>query len=148
VKAALYGLDISAERTQRFSVRPIPPLPAPAQRAPAEGHRFGPTELRSLDSLRFVWDAVPSATLYEFALYRGAEDVPVLRSPSLTEPAFHLDDFSVLDNGEYRWTVTAKTFDEKGELEQEGTGATSAFRIELPPLRPPAPKEKETFYGR
>jgi hypothetical protein len=148
VKAALFGLDISAARTNTFSVQTIPPLPAPAQRSPTQGYRFGPTELRSLDSLRFTWDAVPSATSYDFALYRGEENVPVLRSTSLTENAFQLDDFSVLDNGNYRWTVTAKAFDKKGELEQDGTSATSAFRIELPPLRSPAPKEKEKFYGR
>ncbi len=148
VRAALYGLDISAERPRRFSVPPIPPLPPPALRAPEEGHRFGPDELRALDSIRFAWDAVRDATVYEFALYKGAESLPVAKSNSLTEGAFDLGDFSVLDVGEYRWTVTARAYDGKGELEQGGTTATSSFRIELPPLRSPSPKGKEKFYGR
>ncbi len=148
MKAELYGFDISAPRPNRFSVRPIPSLPAPERLDLPSGYRFGPAELRGLASLRFGWDTVSGATRYEFALYRGADSIPVVLSDALTDPSYELDDFSVLENGEYRWTVTARSFDSEGALEQDGKPAVSGFRIDLPPLLAPAPKGKEKFYGR
>jgi hypothetical protein len=148
VKGKLYGFDLSALETRRFTVRPIPPLRAPVRLAPVRGYRFGPSELRGLSSLRFDWDAVQDATRYAFALYRGADQVPLVQSDFLAEHSSVLNDLSILENGEYRWTVKAQAYDAKQELEQDGIIAESRFRIELPALLPPALKGKETFYGR
>jgi hypothetical protein len=148
VKAALKGLDISAAAPSAFTILPIPLLPSPTRLLPPSGFSFGPAELRNLDRLRFEWDEVTSATSYEVALFRGADPLPLARWDSVAEPFCELADFSLLENAEYRWTVRARAFDKTGELEQDGLPADSRFAIDIPPLVPPEPKAKETFYGR
>jgi hypothetical protein len=147
VKGELYGLDISALAVNKFTVLPIPPLPAPSGIRPANGFTFGPKELRDLTAFRFEWNAVPDATRYIFALFRGSDAVPMIRSDSLTGHSYALEDFTVLDAGEYRWTLQAQAYDAKGELEQDGIPVESRFRIDLPKIVAPELKS-ETFYGR
>jgi hypothetical protein len=147
-KGKLYGFDVSAQTTGRFTVDPIPLLPPPALLEPANGIRFGPAELRGLSALALEWAPVAGATSYAFALYEGSAASPIVEAASLKDSAFELEDFGLLENGSYRWTVVARAYDAKGELEQDGRRAESGFRIELPALSPPAPKGKELYYGR
>ena len=147
VKGSLYGLDLSAQQTRRFTVRPIPLLPVPGRIVPARGFTFGPAELRDITALRFDWDAVPGATQYIFELYKGTDTEPMAYSTQ-AERTFAIDDLSVLENGDYRWTLKAQAYDANHELEQDGTTLESRFKIALPALVAPAPKDKETFYGR
>jgi hypothetical protein len=83
-----------------------------------------------------------------FSLYQNGRREPVVQSAPLSENAYLLDDFSILERGEYRWSVTARALDRMGEVEQDGTAATSRFRIDLPEITVPAPGEKRVFYGR
>ena len=146
VKGTVRGLDVSAREVNGFTVLPIPPLPAPVQSYPLPGSVLGPAELRAAASIPFNWEAVPEATNYVFSLYRETSSVPLVHSDVLREHAFLLSDLSILDRGTYRWTVRAHSFDDDGELVQNGTIAESDFHIELPPLR--ASSTNEIFYGR
>ncbi len=148
VKGSLYGIDISALRTNRFTVRPIPPLPAPSGASPAGGFTFGPKELRGLSALGFTWNAVAGATHYSFALYRGSNREPLVRLESLKKPSYAFADLPSLENGEYRWTVKALSLDAAGDLEQDGLAAESRFSINLPKISAPTMKKEETYYGR
>lgn len=147
VKGTLDELDLSSTTTRRFSVRAIPLLPAATHMVPARGYTFGPDDFRQASSLRFQWDAVPGATRYELLVFKVPDTKPLIHEESLTEHSWVLDDLSKLDNASYRWTVTARGFDENGELEQDGLAAESLFRIDLPALRAPSLKGKESFYG-
>jgi len=147
VRAKLSGLDISALRTGRFTVLPIPRLPAPVQLFPVSGGSFGPAELRRLPAIRFLWKAVPDATSYLFTLSQGSQAVPLIQS-RCAGSFYVLDDISILDRGEYRWTLEAQALDKNGELEQSGVRAESRFRIDLPSLHAPASPGNEVFYGR
>lgn len=148
VKGDLYGCDVSAREVNRLVVFEIPPLPEPERLSPHRGFVFGPDELRSDPELRFTWDPVPAATRYVFSLFRGADALPVIRMDDLPQPSCTVSDLSVLDRGEYRWTVRAQGIDRNGELEQDGTAAESSFLIDLPRIRTPHPREREFFYGR
>ena len=148
VKGTFLGFDLSALETNRFSVQTIPPLPAPSRLSPSGGFVFGPQQLRNLPPLHFAWDAVPDATCYAFALYRGTDADPFIHVDSLTDTSYDLDDISVLQRTDYRWTVKALAYDANGELEQDGTIAEGQFRIDLPGLATPSLQEGETFYGR
>jgi len=147
VRAKLSGLDVSALRTGRFTVLPIPRLPAPVQVYPGSGSSFGPAELRRLPTIRFLWEAVPGATSYLFTLSQGSQAVPLIQS-RCAGSFYVLNDISILDRGEYQWTAEAQAFDKNGELEQDGMRAESRFRIELPQLHAPPSSGGEVFYGR
>jgi hypothetical protein len=148
VRGRLCGFDVSAREMRQFTILPIPPLQAPGRLSPTGGHRFTARELRELTAIDFSWADVPGATRYVFELYHGDDTKPAIRTDSLGKPGFALEDFTVLANGDYRWTVTAKAFDPKGSLEQDGIAAESRFSIVVPALRAPALKPKETYYGR
>jgi hypothetical protein len=148
VRGRLFGFDVSAEQMRRFTVLPIPPLEPPKRLSPQGGHRFTAKELRDLTAIDFSWADVPGATRYVFDLYHGDDALPVISSDSLGKPRFALEDFTLLANGDYRWTVSAKAFDNQGSLEQDGMAAESRFSISVPALRAPALKPKETYYGR
>ncbi|HEY9594031.1 MAG TPA: hypothetical protein VHE79_06115, partial [Spirochaetia bacterium] len=144
----LFGFDVSAVETRRFTILPIPPLPAPTRLSPGPGHRFEPGELRNLSTIDFSWAVVPDATRYVFTLYRGEDAIPLVSAVSPGRAGYSFEDFTRLGNGDYRWTVTAQAFDGQGALEQDGTAAESRFSIDVPALRTPALTGKETFYGR
>lgn len=148
VRGNLSGLDLSARESNRFTVLGIPPLPASNGLTPYRGFVFGPAELRSVPGLRFSWEPVPTATRYIFSLFRETDPLPLVRADDLQQPTFTLSDLSILDRGAYRWTVQAQGIDRNGELERDGTVAESSFRIDLPRIRAPQPREREYFYGR
>ena len=148
VRGGLYGLDVSALQTNHFTVLAIPLLPAAGNLRPTSGTVFGPKELRSLSSIRFEWNPVPDATRYLFSLYQGTDPVPVVHRDALSEPEFTLNDFSVLDSGNYHWSVRAEAYDAHGEREQDGREVDSDLTVDVPPISAPAPNDKETFYGR
>ena len=147
VRGTLAGLDLSSVTTRHFTVRPIPPLPMAGHLVPTQGYRFGPADFRASSSLRFQWDPVPGATRYELTVAKTGDQKPLIHEEALAESSWTLDDLSTLDNGAYRWTVTARGYDANGELEQDGLTAGSSFNIDLPALHAPAVKGKESFYG-
>jgi hypothetical protein len=122
-------------------------LPAAAGLSPASGSTFGPKELRGATSIRFSWEPVPEATHYTFCLYRDGDSIPTLRRDSLEDCACALD-FTLLDRGDFRWTVEAQSTDADGAAIPAVNVGEARFRVELPRISIPSQKAGDTFYGR
>lgn len=123
-------------------------LPAASGLEPATGSVFGPEELRGMRSIRFSWKPVPEAVHYTFRLYRADGAEPVVSVDSLADASYLLEDLTVLERGDFSWTVEAVGRDEERGAVPAVGAAKSVFRIELPPLVAPTVKGGDTFYGR
>lgn len=123
-------------------------LGVPSGLRPAAGTRFGPTELRAHRSIRFSWDPVPGAVRYIFRLRRAGRAGIVVGVDSLRDPSYLLEDLTVLDRGDYLWSVEAQG-EERGRGVVPALGAAkAAFTIVLPQLAAPANIGGDVFYGR
>ena len=123
-------------------------LPAPSGLLPEEGIVFGPAELKGMRAIRFSWDAVPEATHYTFRLFRGAEPEPMIGKDFLPACEWTLDDLSLLDRGEFRWTVEAVAWGGDRVTIPPAGAAEAVFSINLPQILAPALKPGDVFYGR
>jgi hypothetical protein len=124
-------------------------LGEPRSLEPATGSVFGPTELRGLKAIGFSWDGVKEAVRYVFSLYpRGEPDRPVRRLV-IPGTSYLLDDLTVLDRGDFRWSVEAQGIDTEGKLIPAVGAAVADFRIDLPHTAyPDLSATGDTFYGR
>jgi len=147
VTGRLDGLDISAKRRFRFSIDPIPPLPAPELALPARDEIIGPARLREARSILFSWNPVEGANRYDLAIFAQGKSAPIFRQDNLETTSYSLKDLSVLDKGRFTWTVEARSYDEKGEIEQAGREALSSFTIDLPALPEAKIDEGAELYG-
>ncbi len=124
-------------------------LPEPKLLTPAAGSVFGPAELRGTKSIGFSWEAVPEAARYVFCLYASGDPERVVCRKLLSTNTYLLDDLTVLDRGEFRWSVEAQGSDGEGGTIPAVRAAEAGFRVELPHLAAPALSTPgDTFYGR
>ena len=148
VKGRLVGFDVSAKERFHFVVDPIPPLPAAELILPAPNAVIGPAELRAKHSIFFAWKPVPGANRYAFAIYPQGKEVPLFSRDALRSPGCELDDLSILDKGRFTWSVEARSYDGKDELEQPGIAARSSFTIDLPVLQKAKAGNPSRLYGK
>ncbi len=152
VETGLYALEVKNPGGLFFTVERAllirHMLPAPAGLAPSPGSSFGPRELRGMKSIRFSWDAVPEATHYVFSLFKGTDARPLIRREYAGNREHTLPDLTVLDKGEYRWTVEALAKDGETIIIPCAKAAEAGFVIDLPQLAAPAMKIGDYFYGR
>jgi hypothetical protein len=126
------GLNISAQAPRRLRVLPIPLLPAPPNRQPAEGYRVGIEELKKV-TIEFKWLAVQGANGYIFTLYQEAGGArrqitqigPENRSSWTTE-------IKTLGRGNFVWQVEAVNVGQNNDIEQHGNPGVNNFVIDIP----------------
>lgn len=123
-------------------------LPAPSGLVPAGGTVFGPPELRELQALRFSWAAVPEATHYVFRLYRGPSPEPMIVEDLDSVCEWTLGDLSILDRGNFRWTVEAVARIGERVTIPPAEAAEAVFIIDLPQILAPPLQQGDIFYGR
>ncbi|GHV76373.1 hypothetical protein AGMMS49942_11940 [Spirochaetia bacterium] len=146
----------SARRTgtagsARFELRkaPVPLLPEPAQRRPANGYVLGPDQLKVSRRITFTWNVVPGANRYTFTLYRetGNNRTLIRRQESAPQTSYTLDDAGILENGRFVWQVEALRIADDGYLEQRGTPGENRFTLNVPVPERYTPPEPGILYG-
>ncbi|ULQ59478.1 hypothetical protein K7I13_13535 [Brucepastera parasyntrophica] len=145
------GLDVSAPGVSWFTVQPIPPLPSPGGRLPADQYVIGPDDLMNSRNIVFRWNSVAGANAYVFSLFhepdseaaqtrtlsRDASRELLLRTEPLPDNSFTLEDLSILDRGTFMWRVEAVFTAEDGYIEQPGIAGENRFIVDIPqPSKP------------
>ncbi len=122
----------SAER--RVIVDAISLLPAPVLTEPAQNLVMDGAYLRAHRTITCRWRSVAGATAYTFTLAKrnanGSLTV-IMTERNTTRTSVTINDLSVLDLGDFVWTVTAASYARDGYEEQRGRTATGAFKIDF-----------------
>lgn len=147
IHADLGNFDVSSREEYKFTILPIPPLPAASLISPDNGYVFGPEQLQNLKNIRFDWSPVMGATHYTFTLYMGNLDNPVLVRDQLEDTELLLEDLDFLDRGTMIWEIEAQSYGSDGSLEQDGRASRFRFTIDLPALKAPGPITGVEYYG-
>jgi hypothetical protein len=128
------GLTVRADSARLLQVLPIPVLPTPENRRPANGNRIGVEELKNQRNIVFSWSTVQGANGYIVTLYQETNgrrrritgtDQPINRS------SWTLDNLSVLDRGNFIWQVEAVNT-AGGRIDQRGRPGENTFIIDIP----------------
>jgi len=130
------GRNISAQTPRRLRVLPVPLLPAPSDRQPAEGYRIGIEELKK-GNIDFKWAQVQGANGYIFTLYQ--ETNSGRRQITKTGPGNHTSwttDIKTLGRGNFLWRVEAVNAGPNNAIDQHGNPAESRFVIDIPKAGP------------
>jgi len=130
------GIDITAQSPNLLRVLPIPRLPTPANRQPAEGHRIGIEELKK-GSINFNWSTVPGANAYIFTLYQDSDG----RRRQITQigPENRIScavEVKMLGRGNFIWQVEAVNIGRNNVIEQRGNPGENKFIIDIPRAGP------------
>lgn len=155
------GIDISAQSPRSFRILPLPKLPSPVVSQPADGTVFDPDTMfhaflaggdAGLSSLfTFAWQPVKDAEEYELRIYMVSEDgntqVFSKKIEGNENTSFSLEDQSVLDEGEFVWTVEAKRYF-TGDVIQGGEVKETSFVIDLPSIPEFTPENPGVLYGQ
>jgi len=130
------GANITAQTPRRLRVLPVPLLPAPAGRQPANGHRIGIEELKK-NNINFSWSAVQGANGYIFTIYQetGGErrKITQIGPENITSWSTEI---RTLGRGNFIWRVEAVNVGHNNTIEQRGNHAENRFVIDIPRAGP------------
>lgn len=127
------GVPLDSEDSH-FVVGKIPDLERPVLTLPESGFVIGSAYLKSNRRIEFSWRDVSGATSYSFALYKieaGGARKRVYSEESVRTSSVTIKDLSILDVGNFEWSVTPYSYAKDGYLEQKGPAASSTFRIDF-----------------
>jgi hypothetical protein len=135
---------------RQLEVLPIPLLPAPENRRPAQGSRIGIEDLRQQRNIVFNWVRVPGANAYIFSLYRQtpAGRQLVISNPPENITSWTLADIGILDSGNFVWQVEAVNIGTNNIIDQHGTVAENSFVLDIPTPGPVRLQEPGILYGQ
>jgi hypothetical protein len=129
------GRVVRPDQARRLRVLPIPVLPAPGNRRPADGTPFGNEELKA-QRIVFSWSPVQGANAYIVTLYQEIngkrEKIDGTNQP-VSRTSWTLDKLSLLDRGTFIWQVEAVNT-AGGRIDQRGRPGENTFIIDIPPL--------------
>jgi hypothetical protein len=140
---------VGAAEPLRLEVLPIPLLPAPGNRLPAERHRIGLEELQAQRNIIFRWSAVQGANADIFTLYQqtDAGRRQIIQRPAENRTSWTLEDLSVLDRGTFVWQVEAVNLGRNTAIEQRGRVGESTFVMDIPLPGRVRIEDTGTLYG-
>jgi hypothetical protein len=117
-------------------VPPIPFLPAPASRQPANGYRIGIEELKKIN-VNFSWSAVQGANGYILTIYRETVDErqQIMQMGPENRTSWSTA-IKTLGRGNFIWRIEAVNVGSNNVIEQHGSPAESRFVIDIPPADP------------
>jgi hypothetical protein len=129
--------------------KPPPPLAAPLNRRPANGHRIGIEELRTGRSLTFSWSPVPEANAYIFTLYQQTSGGrrQINRIGPQPRASWTLENIAVLQRGTYIWQAEAVSRNSSGVIERRGIAGENTFTLDVPSPGAPQVEDAGRFYG-
>jgi hypothetical protein len=142
------GVAVAAEPL-RLEVLPIPLLPAPGNRLPAEGHRIGLEELQARRNIVFRWSAVQGANGYILTLYQQTASGrrQIIQRSAENRTSWTLEDLSVLDSGTFVWQVEAVNMGRNDAIEQQGRAGENTFVMDIPLPGQVRIEDTGTLYG-
>jgi len=144
------GFDISAAAPFRFRVLPVPLLPVPQNRIPADRHVIDPEQLRASSSVTFSWNAAPGANGYILTIFQGsgAARTTMTQTPILNKTTYTVDDIRQLGRGDFFWQVEALYVMNSGSIEQHGRLQENRFTIDIPAPQQIRTVDPGALYGR
>ncbi len=144
------GFDISAVKSRRFTVLPVPPLDATARLSPPSGTVFGVEYLEKTRSAEFSWEPVDGATDYFFVIMRTAgqtEGDIVFERNVLDGTSVTIEDLAEIDRGDFVYSVEAVRRLDDGSIFQHGKRAEAGMKIDLPDITAPVLNDSGILYG-
>ena len=138
----------SSERT--FTVLPVGSLAQPVLSSPASNFVIGPSYLRQYRTITFSWRAVSGANSYNFVLYKKSKDgslAAIYESKKQGETSLTLKDLSILDVGDFVWSVTAFSYASDGYEEMSSRATTRTFSIDFNAPSKVETVQPGTMYG-
>jgi len=124
---------VSAASPRQLQILPIPLLPAPGGRQPANGHRIDVEQIKTQRNIVFTWSTVSGANAYVFTLYEQAENERrQINHLTVISPTWMLEDISALNRGAFIWQVEAINRNRGGVIEQHGNVGENTFIIDIP----------------
>ncbi len=111
----------------------IPDLDAPVALLPVPETVLSTPFYNKDEPLGFGWEDVPLADEYVFTLYNP--DGNAILEQSVSETSVYVDAENLLNEGEYTWTVEARSH-YRGEVFQYGKKEDHNFAVSLPNLNP------------
>jgi len=144
------GFDITAAAPFRFRVLPIPLLPAPQNRLPADGYVISPEQIRESQILSFSWNAVQGANGYILTIFQGlgAARETKVQTSILNETTYTVDNIRQLGRGDLFWQVEALYVMKDDFIEQRGRLQENKFTIDIPTPSQIRTLDTGTLYGR
>jgi hypothetical protein len=142
------GVNISPVSASAFRVGAVPLLAAPTLQSPANNFAFTAAALRQNKSIRFAWQGVSGANAYILSIYRAADTrgaAPVYRSAALRQTNITLENLTILDAGNFIWSVEPLALSAEGSIEQHGTPRESVFTIRINIPASPSLSDEETY---
>ena len=127
------GIPLDSQ-TMNFIIEETPNLTPAVLESPAQNLVMDGSYFRRHRSIDFTWKEVPGATSYNFALYKIDSDGRqklVYSKKNIKSCEQRLDDLSMLDVGDFEWTVTPFSYAKDGYLEQQGRAAGHRFKIDF-----------------
>ncbi|WP_461257929.1 hypothetical protein [Treponema sp. R80B11-R83G3] len=125
-----------AQTPRQPQVTPVPLLPAPANRQPADGYRIGIEELEKVN-VNFNWSAVNGANAYIFTLYQETNNGRWLITQIGPENRTSWSiDIKTLGRGIFLWRVEAVKAGRNNEIEQHGNPVENRFVVDIPRAGP------------
>jgi hypothetical protein len=147
LKGSLRGFDISAPGYGYFTVDPIPLLNTPQVLEPQEGYSLGPEQLRISRELRFDWEPLEGANRYKAEIRRKGNGEILYSTGLIRQTEFILEDVSILDKGEFEWTLHGEYRNSKGIIEQNGEYGKFHFSIDLPNIDKLNLNQGDVYFG-
>ena len=144
------GVDISSPAPFRFRVLPIPLLPAPQNRKPADSYKITPEQIKVSRLLVFSWNRVEGANAYKLTIFpgNGLPRKTLKQTQLLKENTYTLDDIQVLGRGNFSWQIEALHIMEDGSIEQHGQLQENKFIIDIPVPQQIQTKDSGILYGK
>lgn len=131
--STMTGIPIDS-KTLSFTVGTTPALEVPVLETPARNFVIDGTYLKKNRALEFSWKEVTGATSYTFVLYKrepsGGRKV-VYSEKNTKASSVRIKNLSILDVGNFEWTVTPYSYAKDGYLEQRGESASREFKIDF-----------------
>ena len=143
------GFDLSSVPSH-IRVLPIPLLPAPQNRTPANNHTIRPEHIVASRGVDFSWNRVQGANGYMLTIYQGTgrNRTTVIQTGVLTETSYTVEDIRMLGRGDFYWQVEALYVMEDGFIEQRGTLAENRLTVDIPSPSQVRIRDSGTLYGQ
>lgn len=146
INASLAGYNLSSKEVRRFTVLPIPPLPAPDFIYKKMVEKIDVDYLRNNRMIHFEWQPVQDASYYVVQIKNEKTGQVVKTVSNLKETSFDFYELEKLNIGKFSFKVRAVSMLNQSMEVRTGYDASYSFEIALPSFEEIDLKDEE-YYG-